>query len=87
MDGLELYGVRLDSKSYISDTRIKGSAGELVAASHGVDWEKELVMLDRVRLRNADFCVMLSDTAKKDTTQSQSHWNIQVKKLILPMHV
>lgn len=80
VDGLELYGVRLDSKSYISDTRIKGSAGELVAASHGVDWEKELVMLDRVRLRNADFCVMLSDTAKKDTTQSQSHWNIQVKK-------
>lgn len=80
VDGLELYGVRLDSKSYISDTRIKGSAGELVAASHGVDWEKELVMLDRVRLRNADFCVMLSDTAKKDTTQSQSRWNIQVKK-------
>lgn len=81
VDGLELYGVRLDSKSYISDTRIKGSAGELVAASHGVDWEKELVMLDRVRLRNADFCVMLSDTAKKDTAQSQSRWNIQVKKV------
>lgn len=80
VDGLELYGVKLDTKSYISDTHVKGHAEELVAASHGVDWEKELVQLDRVRLRNADFCVTLSDTAKKDTTKSQAHWNIEVAR-------
>ena len=29
VDGLELYGVKLDTKSYISDTHVKGCAEEL----------------------------------------------------------
>ncbi len=80
VDGVELYGLKLDTKSYISDTRIKGTAGELTAATHGVNWEKELVHLDFARLRNADLQVMLSDTAQKDTTTSKAKWNIEVVK-------
>ena len=81
VDGFELYGLVIDTKSYISDTRIKGHAGQLTAAAHGVDWEKELVNLDHARLHNADIYVTLSDTAKKDTTESKAKWNIAVKKV------
>ena len=79
VDGFELYGLVIDTKSYISDTRIKGHAGQLTAAAHGVDWEKELVNLDHARLHDADIYVTLSDTAKKDTTESKAKWNIAVK--------
>ena len=81
VDGFELYGLVIDTKSYISDTRIKGHAGQLTAAAHGVDWEKELVNLDHARLYDADIYVTLSDTAKKDTTESKAKWNIAVKKV------
>lgn len=80
IDGVSLYGVKLDTKSYISDTRIAGTVGELSASAHGVDWEKELVNVDFARLRNADVSVVLSDTAKKDTTESKAKWNIAVAK-------
>lgn len=81
VDGFELYGLVIDTKNYISDTRIKGHAGQLTAAAHGVDWEKELVNLDHARLHDADIYVTLSDTAKKDTTESKAKWNIAVKKV------
>ena len=81
VDGFELYGLVIDTKSYISDTRIKGHAGQLTAAAHGVDWEKELVNLDHARLHDADIYVTLSDTAKKNTTESKAKWNIAVKKV------
>ena len=81
VDGFELYGLVVDTKSYISDTRIKGYAGQLTAAAHGVNWEKELVNLDHARLHDADIYVTLSDTAKKDTTESKAKWNIAVKKV------
>lgn len=81
VDGFELYGLVIDTKSYISDTRIKGHAGQLTAAAHGVDWEKEIVNLDHARLHDADIYVTLSDTAKKDTTESKAKWNIAVKKV------
>lgn len=81
VDGFELYGLVIDTKSYISDTRIKGHAGQLTAAAHGVDWKKELVNLDHARLHDADIYVTLSDTAKKDTTESKAKWNIAVKKV------
>ncbi len=83
VDGFELYGLVIDTKSYISDTRIKGHAGQLTAAAHGVDWEKELVNLDHARLHDADIYVTLSDTAKKDTTESKAKWNIAVKKVYI----
>lgn len=80
VDGLELYGVKLDTRSYIPDTHIKGHADELTAVSHGIDWQNELVHLDHARLRGADLQVCLSDTAQKDTTPSTAHWKIMVAK-------
>ena len=80
VDGVELYGLKLDTKSYISDTHIKGSADHFTAATHGVDWKRELVNVDRAQLRGANLLVELSDTAQKDTTESKAKWNIAVHK-------
>jgi len=80
IDEASLYGVQIDSKHYISDTHIQGKARELTASAHGVDWEQELVKLDRLHLQDADFFITLSDTAKEDTTASTAKWNIQVAR-------
>lgn len=80
VDGVQLYNVKIDTKSYISDTHIKGTVGELTAASHGINWERELVHIDRALLRDAHLDVALSDTAQKDTTPSTAKWKIVVDK-------
>ena len=80
VDGLKLYHVTLDSKSYVSDTHIKGRAALLEAKSHGIDWVNGKVHIDRARLRDADFLVELSDTAAEDTTSSKTEWLIEVAR-------
>lgn len=80
IDGLAFYDARLDTKSLIADTRIKGSVGELSAASHGVEWGKELVKLDQVTLRYGNLWVALSDTAQQDTATTASQWKILLDK-------
>ena len=80
VDGLELYGVVVDTRSYLSDTRIKGHAKALTAAAHGVDWKQEVVKIDRAALRGADFLIALSDTAQDDTTKTALRWNISVAR-------
>lgn len=80
IDGFSLYGLKLDTKSYISDTHIKGIADELTATSHGIDWKKEYVNINHAHLRDANFVVALSDTAQKDTTESKAKWKINVAK-------
>lgn len=80
IDGFELYGLKLNTKSYISDTQVVGNADELTAASHGVEWGRELVNLDRVTLKGADFYVTLSDTAQEDTSKSETKWKILLAK-------
>lgn len=80
IDGVELYDVKLNTKDLIPDVGIKGHAGTLTAASRGIEWKREWVRLNRVRLADADFDVVLADTAKPDTTPSTSRWRIMVDK-------
>ncbi len=80
VDGVELYNVKLNTKSYVADTHIVGYAKELTAAAHSIDWKQERVNLNRVALKEADFLVVLSDTAQQDTTTSSARWIIDVEK-------
>lgn len=80
IDGFGAYGLKLDTKSYVADTHIKGTAEELTATANPVDWKNEHIKIEDVRLRNARFDIALSDTAQKDTTQSEAKWNIEVRK-------
>lgn len=78
IEGFQLRGARIDTKSFVPDARISGRVGELSAAAHGVAWKQELVHLDRALLSDADLQVTLSDTAKKDTTSTPNKWVIEV---------
>lgn len=80
IDGFTLRQVKLNTKSLISDTQVQGTAGVLGASSHGVDWRKEFIKLNNVRLEDADLYVALSDTAKQDTTSTPVNWNIALDK-------
>ena len=78
IDGLTLRNVRLNTLSYIADTQVQGTAGVLAASSHGVDWVKEMIKLNQVRLEDANLYITLSDTAQKDTTSTPVNWNISL---------
>lgn len=80
VDGLEIHDAKLDTRSYVSDTRVRGFAETLTASAHGIDWQREIVDLDHLRLHGANFSVELSDTAKEDTTKSAAHWLVNVGK-------
>lgn len=83
VDGFGLYDAKVNTKDFVSDTRIVGKVGELTAYSKGVEWKKENVLLNAAALKNADVQVFLSDTAKKDTTPSTSKWKITVDKVTI----
>ncbi len=81
VDGISLFDTRLNTLDLISDTHIQGQVGSLSAAlPEGVDLINERVAVDRVLLKNTDIAVVLSDTAKKDTTPSTSRWDIRVRR-------
>lgn len=75
IDGVSLYDTRLNTKSLIADTYIRGRIGTLEAQSHGIEWTRGRIRLDNALLRDAELYVALSDTAAKDTTAS-TPWNI-----------
>lgn len=80
IDGFALRQVKINTRNLISDTQVQGTANVLAASSHGVDWKKESIRLDDVRLENADLYVVLSDTARKDTASTPVNWNIALDK-------
>lgn len=80
IDGFSIFDAVLDTKSYVSDTRVKGRIGKLAASAHGIDWKNERIRLDRAELRDADVAVSLSDTAAADTTPSTARWDIVVAR-------
>ena len=80
IDGVTLRKVRLNTRSFISDTQVYGTAGLLAASAHGVDWKKELIHLNSVRLEDADLYVALSDTAQPDTSSAPVNWDIALEQ-------
>ncbi len=80
IDGVTLLSAQVDTKSYIPDTHIKGHLKTFSASSHGIDWENELVHIDRAFLEGANISVALSDTAAPDTSTTTSRWIITAEK-------
>ncbi len=82
VDGFEVYDAQLNTGQLVADTYIRGRIGQLEAKSHGVEWERGVVRLDKALLRNADLCVALSDTAAVDTTKG-APWKILTDRIDL----
>jgi len=81
IDGVTLNGARVNTKSLLPDVEVKGSVARLEAAAHGVEWAHGHVRLDRALLDGANLNVALSDTAKKDTTETLVQWLIETDEL------
>lgn len=79
---LSLKNVQMDTKGHISDTRIKGRVGELSVEDPTVaDLNGEVLDVSQIKLKDSDVQVLLSDTAKEDTTQSDPvKWKVKVGK-------
>lgn len=80
IEGFELYKLKLNTKGYIADTQIAGYAGEMTATANSINWKREQIHLNRIKLREADLYITLSDTAQKDTTRTHLQWQIEVEK-------
>lgn len=71
LNGFELRGAVVNTKSFISDTQIKGRFRLLAIRRPAVcNLKKKRVDVRRLRLKDADISVFLSDTAAVDTTPS-----------------
>lgn len=82
LNGFELRKAQVNSKSYISDTHIEGCFKLLAIDRTTVcDLNTKRFDINKVRLRDADVSVILSDTAQQDTTPSQpAEWAITLNE-------
>ncbi|MCD8210667.1 MAG: hypothetical protein LUC37_03860 [Prevotella sp.] len=83
VDNLDLSGVKLNTLNLLSDVSIKGVLSNLSLKSHGIDLKKEDIIVDESFLKGGNVDIVLSDTAKEDTTETKTLWKIKVKKLDL----
>lgn len=70
VDGIELDGIRLDSKNLIAGTSVKALIGNAYVAARSIDLKRQFVDADLFRLRDAQLDLCLTDTLPPDTTQS-----------------
>lgn len=83
VDELNISSIKLNTVDFVPSARVKGYAGNIRLISHGIDLNKQNVILNKVLLNDADFDVQLSDTAKEDTAKTENFWKINLKQLQL----
>ena len=82
LNGFELRQAKLNSKSYISDTHIEGNFSLLAISKPALcDLNTNKIDVNAIHFKDADISIVLSDTAKKDTTPSEpSPWQIKLNR-------
>lgn len=81
VDALLFDSVTLNTNGFVSDCRVKGKVRQLSVVSHGIDLKNDSVLINKARMTGADLDICLSDTAKEDTTKSETPWLVKVKNL------
>lgn len=74
IDILQFDNAGVNTAEYIPDSRIKGRVGYALLTCEAIDFKNDSILLDKIQLSNASFEVCLSDTAKQDTTTSETPW-------------
>lgn len=79
----ELRNAQLNTKDFISDTHVEGHFRLLKMDIPAVcDLEQKHVDVNRIRLKDADMTIVLSDTAAADTTPSEpTEWQLALGEL------
>lgn len=78
---LQLEGTRLNTKSLISDCRIVGTVGDLVADAQGIEWPRSYGRIPHIALSDADLQIVLTDTAAVDSTAEPLQWIFDIEDL------
>ena len=84
LGGLTINEARLNTLDLISDTQVCGSVGCLDVGSANALLDSGTVDLTSLLLADADLCILLSDTAAVDTTESEPlPWRIALGEATL----
>lgn len=83
LNGFELRKARINTKDFISDVRVEGQFTLLAIDKPSVaGLLDKKVDVNRVRFKDSDFKIILSDTAQQDTTPSEPvEWRFAVNKI------
>lgn len=82
LNGFELRQAKINTKNLVSDLQVKGQFGLLAIRKPAVcNLGESLVDINKLQLRDARVSVILSDTARQDTTTSQpSPWKVKLNR-------
>lgn len=84
VDELAFRHLKVNTDGLIASTRVKGSLDYLRVESHGIDLDRQTVMVNSADIQKANVDVtLLRDTLPEDTTHTPTLWNIHVQKLNL----
>jgi len=80
IDDVHLCNTKLNTRSLVEACLVKGCVGRLSLVSHGISLNEETVVLNRVRLKDADLTVVMADSVPEDTTPSEPvNWTIDLR--------
>ena len=84
VDGIHLYDTKINTKDLIEACVVRGELAELSLDSHSTDLKKELAVVNKALLRDADFMVLLNDSVPEDTMTSEPvMWKVQLDDIEL----
>lgn len=85
IDNVSLAGVQLNSGSLIPGMSVQGTLGSFILKSHGVDLNREEVVLNKVSLADTHVALQLCDTtpAAPDTVSAPLRWKLSLHDLQL----
>ena len=84
LDGITLKGATVDTRDQMPGMAIKGQLGEFFVESHGVIFDPETAVIDRLTLKDTDLSILLSDTTQEEETPKDTlYWKIILKKMDL----
>ena len=85
INGFELRRTAFNSKDFVSDIHMKGRFGLLAIDKPALcNLKTSDIDINTIRLKDADISVVLSDTAKKDTTPATPlPWRIKLREIRL----
>ena len=84
LDGISLKGAVVDTRDKIPGVWAKGKLGEFFVESHGVIFNPETAVIDRISLKDTDLSIHLNDTTQQEETPSDTlYWKIILKKMDL----
>lgn len=82
LDGLKIENASMNTAGLIEGMQLKGRLGEFFIASHGVELDPELAIVNEATLKDTHLALILADTTAADTTESAPlFWKIKLQKV------